>query len=313
MKEMLPLEAVTERDIDLLLLEEATVSEEFRELLFTKALGSTTTKISDAKIWHSVSDAELGESDLILRAKLEIGSVVALLIENKIDAPPQPEQAARYASRGQMGIRDREWESFRSLIVAPQKYLETDKEANRYDAKMSYEDICKWFSVVNAESKRAAFKINMLRQAIDQNRRGYNPKIDEEITRFFHEYWLLSQRHFPELNAEDPGPRTSTSSWISFRPTGISGNRKIWHKIEYGEVDLELPFPATDVERITEKYQSLLPVDVKIVKRGKSLGLRIKVSRLERLQPLSEQEREALTAMRAALRLSSLMNIMNGV
>jgi hypothetical protein len=309
MDKLLPLENVTERDIDLLLLEEVLSSPDFVKSLFQLVLPHT--EISEPTAWHSVSDPELGESDLVIRAKLPTGTTVALLIENKVDAPPQPDQSARYRARGDIGIKESLWDSYRTLIIAPIRYLDSDAESKLYDAKLSYEEVCNRLSRNEPNSPRVSFKLSLLRQAIEQNRRGYNPKINEQITRFFHDYWLLSQRHFPELNAEDPGPRTATSTWISFRPEGISGKRKVWHKIDYAEVDLELAFPATELQALTDKYQAQLPPDVRIVKRGKSSGLRIRVPNLDRFQPLADQEREALACMRAALRLAALMNVMD--
>jgi hypothetical protein len=313
MEDLLPLEAVIERDIDMLLLEEASVSEAFQIRLFLHALGSTKLSISRVRAWHSISDAELGESDLIVLGDLVPDGKAALLVENKIDALPQPDQAARYQSRGEAGLSDGRWGSFRTVLVAPERYLKNDREAGRYNVTLSYEVICDWLSQSGADEARMSHKVMLLRQAIEQNRRGYNPKMDEEVTRFFHEYWMLSLRLFPELNVEGPRPRTAQSTWISFRPEGISDdNRKIWHKMGNGVVDLELPFLASEVPRLTAKFERLLPKDIRIVTTKKSSALRIKVPSLDPLKPLAEQEHEALVAMKAALRLSSLMNVLTG-
>jgi hypothetical protein len=310
MHDIIPLEAVAERDTDLLLLEELSVTDGFVTWFLQKADVDYSGIPCDRKVWHSLSDPELGESDLVLLVKDDEGKRCALLIENKIDAAAQRQQAKRYRERGNRGIKDGDWEAFRTLIVAPEKYLQNDPEVGQYDAKLSYESIRDWFKGQTDASRRSRYKADLLEQAIQQNRRGYNPKMDERVTRFFHEYWLLAMQRFPELRAEDPGPRPASSIWISFRPDGLSKSQKIWHNIS-GHVDLELPFPASKVDKLIEAYSARLPKDVAIVRRGKSSGLRIKVPDLDRFQDLTEQESEALEGMKAALRLMTLVNVLS--
>jgi hypothetical protein len=308
MNELLPLETITERDVDLLLHEELSVSPEFVSWLLT-ASGVPPLSLSSARAWHSVSDPELGESDLLLLA-LADDKKVAVLIENKVDAVPQPGQSGRYKQRGQKGVAAGDWHQFRTVIIAPKKYLQNDSEARRYDAQVSYESVADWFS--SSDDPRRAYKANVLRQAIEQNRRGYNPKMDPTITKFFHDYWMLASRYFPELNTEDPGARTATSSWISFRPDTIPKEFKIWHKIDYNQVDLELPFGADEVDRLKERYSSQLPSDIEIVGRGKKSGLRTSVPSMDRFLDFSEQQDKAFHAMKAAIRLASLFRVLNG-
>src|SRR6266446_6305035 len=96
------IEAVAERDIDLLLLEEFHVSDEFRSWFVNQVLPDSLTNTSFEGAWHSVTQPRLGESDLLVIVAGSTGGRMALLIENKIDAPPQPEQGARYRERGQV-------------------------------------------------------------------------------------------------------------------------------------------------------------------------------------------------------------------
>ena len=79
MKRLNKIEAVTERDIDLLLLEELNVSDDFSEWFY-----STITKSNDKPLctgaWHSISSPILGESDLIAL----YNNGVAILIEIRL-------------------------------------------------------------------------------------------------------------------------------------------------------------------------------------------------------------------------------------
>jgi hypothetical protein len=91
-------QSITERDIDLLLLEELNVSPDFSSWFYSKVMSGNPSPILKGA-WHSVSDPELGESDLI--AIYDNGH--AILIENKIDAVEQLKQAERYRLRGERG------------------------------------------------------------------------------------------------------------------------------------------------------------------------------------------------------------------
>ena len=90
------IEYVAERDIDLLLLEELHSSASFRSWMIAHVLGPGFGAVAFVGAWHSLTDPGLGESDLVLLSKTPTGETIAILIENKIDAPPQPDQALRY-------------------------------------------------------------------------------------------------------------------------------------------------------------------------------------------------------------------------
>jgi len=85
------LEAVTERDIDLLLMEEFHISDDF-VAWFCGELGLSS--VSPAGAWHSLCDPD-GQSDLLLRVLTE-GRRIGVLIENKVAAPEQDLQGERY-------------------------------------------------------------------------------------------------------------------------------------------------------------------------------------------------------------------------
>jgi len=66
------------------------------------------------------------------------------------------------------------------------------------------------------------------------------------------------------------------------------------------------------VDSLTRKYSSQLPKDVEIVSRGQKAGLRIGVPAMDRFAYFSEQEGKAFDAMKAAIRLATLFNVLNG-
>src|SRR5262245_12113083 len=89
-----PLACVRERDVDLLLLEELCVDDAFRRWFAERALGAGANAAAGAfrGAWQSVSEAGLGESDLVVDFDGPDGRGLRLLVENKIDAPFQPDQ-----------------------------------------------------------------------------------------------------------------------------------------------------------------------------------------------------------------------------
>lgn len=83
-----------ERDIDLLLAEEFAVNAEFATA-FRSLTGFQNRNAEVCDCWVSRSDVD-GESDLIVVFEDPQRSRFALLIEDKIDAPLQSDQASRY-------------------------------------------------------------------------------------------------------------------------------------------------------------------------------------------------------------------------
>ena len=65
----------------------------------------------------------------------------ALHIEDKIDAVAMPRQPERYDLRAQKDIAAGEYDTYSVLIVAPEKYLRKNKEAQKYPSRLTYEQM----------------------------------------------------------------------------------------------------------------------------------------------------------------------------
>jgi hypothetical protein len=139
MNELKFVASVAERDLDFVLVEELSVNDEFCDW-FTSRLYREPVFASSIGAWHSVSDASLGETDVLYMFKSDEDGRIAVLIENKIDAGAQPTQAARYQQRGEKGKQAKDWDDFMTCLVAPSQYLIGANQADNYDSQVSYEE-----------------------------------------------------------------------------------------------------------------------------------------------------------------------------
>ena len=285
----LPLETVSERDIDLLLLEELTVSENFARWFVKQASFSGSVLQRVESVRHSVSDAS-GESDLEIVFLDSHGRRLGLLVENKISAPGQPDQADRYRQRALRGVDAGSWEQAQICIVAPKAYLEASSGAQGYDAKASYEDIKSWFEEESGYGPRAVYRASVIEAALQQARRGYTLVKDEAVTAFWKKYWVDAADLFPELEMQEPNDRGAQATWIVFRPKRLGAPRSLNHKLTMGVVDLNTEYPASRVPELNSTWARLLESDMAVV----ALDIQADYAR---------QVTEARAGMRAAYRL----------
>ena len=294
------LEAVTERDIDMLLFEELTANSFFAQWFVKKV--RPEIEPASISIWHSLTDPELGESDLALIVKAA-GAAHAILVENKIDAAPQPAQAERYRLRGTAGIEVGKWASFASCLVAPAKYLTSDRNTKDYNAIISYEEIQDCIRGSVNDPARREFKEFILTEAIEQHRRGYVARADAQVTRFFTDYWEFAESVFPELKFSHIPSRPSGSTWAEFRPSPIQKGRIIRHKVTEGFVDLQIPDCGSQVDELNALNQNIRSEGLRFVQTNKSASLRFEVPRMDVRGEFQSQRNIALAAMKAAFLL----------
>jgi hypothetical protein len=297
------LEAVAERDIDLLILEELVVNPEFLVWWLDQVTPEGSGRGAVAvRGQHSVTHPNLGESDLVIVYSRGQSDLHAVLIENKINAPPQPDQALRYSRRGEAGVAAGTWKSFRTCIVAPQRYLDASDQSVLYGGRISYEAVRDWF-LDRGTDPRAEFRARVVAEAIEQSRRGYTPEADERVTEFWHRYWECASEEFPELNIPEPGPKPAGSTWIEIRPEVLGSGRRIYHKLQAGLVDLQLDGSADRLGAIKDNLSPLLGTDTEVLATGKSASVRVRVPPLDPFADFGEQVSLARGGMRAAFRL----------
>ncbi len=285
------LAVVEERDIDLLLLEEIHVNANFAAWLARK------TQITGAfeRAWHSVSSAGLGESDLLLRYRDGTKHTI-LMVENKIAAAEQPDQAKRYRKRAKRLLESGDADRTVTAMFAPAAYL-ASRSAAGYDLHLSYEDISAWFR--SEPSARARWRADLLDKAAAAARRGYEMVEVPGMTARHRELFELL-RDWPELTMNDPGPKGARSTWIvlnpASRPRGVSINLKL----DRNRIDLG--FKTITLDELKEFFAAEpLPAGAYLALRGASASVCFDVPAPDLSRPLAGQAETAPLLRTSAL------------
>lgn len=293
MKQLNTYLSISERDVDLLILEELIVSDSFANWFVSAALGQPI-ELSTVGAWHSVSDPLLGESDLVYVYKLSSGFSHALLIENKIDAQAQPDQSVRYQQRGVKGIESGHWASFQTCIIAPQNYLENNAEM--YNCELSYEQIVDYFDC--QPDARSAYRASFLKEAIEKNRRGYQACVSQSMTVFAEKYLSFVASNYPELNPEKPKPRAAGHTWIHFYPLINDPDTRIVHQIYGNKVKIIYLGQADRYSEIFDKFGHFQDRKFTVKKSGRSVTVEVKAPSinplLQNFEDVVEQINEAI-------------------
>ncbi len=269
---------VSERDMDMLILEEFVCSASFTKIFTDRAGISGATVLS---VHSSKTDVLLGESDITVVVESN-GEKIGLLIEDKIDAIAMPEQAARYVLRGEKGIACREYDKFFVFIVAPRKYLSFNSESQKYPNRIEYETLLSYFE--DLDEPRASFKAQQIRQAIEKQKKGYQAETDPTVTAFWHKYSEYGKSNYPDLallyNGENKG---SKATWPRFDT--VKKGLYIYHKTEFGFVDMTFDGCAEripEIERLlSDTLENYPQKGFNVQKTGKAASVRLPVPVLD--------------------------------
>ncbi len=272
-------ECIQERDIDLLLMEEWCVNPEFALFFLQKILPSVST-VANRTAMHSITDDAYGESDIVLTFHLG-EQRIAVLVEDKIDAIPQPDQAKRYRLRAEKMKSSGQYDEVLICIVAPSHYLENDTE--QYPNRISYECLADFLA---NGTPRGEYKANMLRLGISQERRHPKPVKNEIVTTFWQDYHEALKLMFPEAIMPYPKLVPINSDWPMIRFPGFPRGVRIVHKMAQGNLDLETGLSEADLRNVLSFWNT---EGILVAQTGKNYVLRIPVPELNRLEAFSAQ------------------------
>ena len=240
---------VSEKDIDLLIIEEFAANIAFANIFVTHI---NINKYQIEALEHSVTDVSNGESDIRIILSSN-GKRIALLIEDKISAMAMPQQASRYEERGRKGIIEGLYDSYYVFLAAPQKYYDSNEEAKKYPYYISYESL---FSVLKkSKDIRSKYKVHLIESAIERAKTPYQVIKDDAVTLFWDKYIDDVIHLFPDLNINTKkSARGSKSQWPVFHT--FDKRVKIRHKSDRGYVDLEFSGTAPFIRDIESYLRS---------------------------------------------------------
>lgn len=193
----------TERDVDLLLVEELIGSQEFLSWVASKA-GWSEAPVS-WKVLHSKRRTRnRREIDIFVEiSTADSRKPSVFLIENKLSEDEQPDQAESY--REELARIGDDCSFAAMLLVCPNSYASVHHAfAEKFDAVVSYETVADFLrqrsrSVDTELGRRLAFRAELLGQAIHKFRRGYTPVPNAIIGTFNQNYVALLSRIAPEI------------------------------------------------------------------------------------------------------------------
>lgn len=294
------LDRVLERDLDLVLVGALFASEPFRAFMLKSAIGWSKGHSLVRTCVSETTDA--GESDVLLVVDLEDADRLALMIEDKIDAPFQPEQANRYQQRGEQGIRGGQWNRFATCVCAPEGYLAGARPMKEWSAYISLESISEWAR--RSTERYNAFIAAICEEAIVK-RDARTLEKSSEATAFWQAYRLLANQLLPEIDiARLPRSVGLASPWPRFGAAALPDNLLLEHKPQQGRVDLT--FSKSTLEALKQRPPATLPFDIKTAIAGQSAALRIAVPPVDHLRPFNEQDHNVLAVFSAVERLLTI-------
>ncbi len=301
---------VPERDMDVLFAEAFATDSAFLTFFLDNARDAKTHKVSRLSFpEYKVDQVELskkdrdGESDItvtITNGTTRIG----LLIEDKIDAPAQQEQHDRYIIRG-----GKQFDTFEVFIVCPQKYLESNQEAQKYPHYVSYESISEYFA--SKDDSISWFRHQQIEQAIRQARKAAEVVINETAHAFFEKYHDYVNEHYPELDLRTS--RNFNGYWPRFATR--FGKSYIYHKMNETANCVDYTFPNSkkyyqEAKHISDWLNKHGFHNVQTAETGESVALRIEVPPISYQKSFEDQISDLNKCFDAVKLFSDLAAIM---
>lgn len=252
---ILPLTHATERDVDLILIEELIASRPFAEWLANKGLADL--RPNDLTGAHEVTHSRRRihnrrEIDIMLSFRQADGLPIVLLIENKLDTSEQPQQAESYKAAADELIATGRASRVATILIAPTQYLsQHHKFAGKFDRQVGYEELREHFAArAGTTSGELALRLRhrqaLIDQAITKARRGYEAVPLAPIADFSAAYVRLLRDRYPNLI---PGPSMlksklpGESKTMIFAPAALPNvegwpQMRLVHQLREGNVNV---------------------------------------------------------------------------
>jgi hypothetical protein len=270
---------VEERHIDHILEEEFSVNPDFLRFFLEQA---RLTAIDEGRIVGCADDNDCiavrspttgkGETGLLVKYSTQNGSLpTAILIEDKIPAGLQPDQAERYRRRGEEGT-GKGWSAYWTCLVSHTKYF---ADRGDFDAVVTLHALQEYFAKKTDE--RSRFRAHILEQTIRKYEATGIQNIDPGMTRFRTMYAAECAKSLKPGQWEYDKARDACwdDSWFLFRSTAWPQGVKVVHQARTGRMQLVLPIrEEASSHRMVEQCAAWHPngsaPKIKVVRVGKA-------------------------------------------
>jgi ADP-ribosylglycohydrolase len=292
------LDNVRERDLDVFLAAHLSASLSFRSRFIHRVLGlDAEYRLVACRVSQAT---EAGETDVLLEVAGQDGAVMAILVENKIDAAFQPQQAERYRQRGQHGIIAGSWSAYRTCLVAPKQYLGDVASPDPWDMRIELEQIAVWMRELGTPHDLVFARI--CEQAVAKFSRTSAP-VSTAATSFWLAYRQMAKELLPDVQITGLGEKVSVNApWPSFDVDQLGRSILLIHKPWKGVVDITCY--SIPVEETEAAIRDMIPAGAFVTEPktsaagvGRSSLIRLKVAPLDHLMPFDEQVDSARVAL----------------
>ena len=310
-----------ERDIDILLAEEFSVSPKFGEWFLARTRFRDHSGVV-TNVFVSKSNAD-GESDLVIVYTLDQGSKVAILIEDKVDHTLEPEQARRYRKRADREVQEGSFQDFEVFLCAPRAYTASratpivrevaDAPAllddDIFDRFLSYEEIADALTAIE-DSPRSRYRAAFIRTAAER-RVNLWVRVQDNATDAFREaIYQLAVNEYPMLEMKRQ-PGTKNNNYFTIRPADFrmaARNTRIEIKGPAGTAKktscyVDLMFGNTISDQFESSVGTRMPSGMTVLQTGASTAIRIETPVFDIQDGIEVALPRARLAMEAAKRL----------
>ncbi|HTF65095.1 MAG TPA: hypothetical protein VK638_20660 [Edaphobacter sp.] len=236
---------VEERHIDYILEEEFSLNPHFLRFFLQQA---RLTAIDEGRIVGFADESDCftvrsattgkGETDVLVKYGAQNGGLpIAILIEDKIRAGFQPDQAERYRNRGQEG-KGKDWSDYWTCLVSHSKYF---VDRGDFDAVVTLQALQEYFAKETDE--RSLFRARILKQTILKYEATGIQNIDPGMTHFRAMYAAECAKSLKPGQWECDKARDAwwDDNWFSFRDAAWPQGVKVVHQARTGFMKLVLP------------------------------------------------------------------------
>jgi hypothetical protein len=225
----------------------------------------------------------------------------AVLIEDKINAPLQPEQIERYRSRAKDACKDGQYEGCHVVLCAPKDYGKIHPESQKFDAFVSYEEIADYLMTRSDGNLRDRYRADFLNQKTPLPRLSPVKQIpDPDANAFWNTVYKMATSDFRELEMKEPKVAKGRT-WASFRSQRMPPGVSVGLMVEKGFVDLT--FANVLSRNFQTQIVSLLEDGMEVHQKGLATVIRLHVEILKIPDVGQGTKAKIRTALAACVRM----------